>query len=202
MSLIRQHPTVYNAVKILALLGLVLLNSQKVGFALSYWDAIFEIGFNPDTTRIDPEAACRQIERLIRFRNAIHEKPVLDKKLDTEIREVESRISSLDAGNLYNQLPYSDNIGVWRGIGIRGGFDDDHYQLSIIDPDIENWVNSYSRGIPEHWGPQKNFGDFGLRAFIRPGSNNSYGKFFIVLTIIYKYIYYCNQKSLSLPPYF
>jgi len=112
------------------------------------------------------------------------------------------RISSLDAGNLYKQLPYSDNSGVWRGIGIRGGLDDDRYQLSIIDPGIENWVNSSSGNIPERWGPQKNFGDFGLRAFIRLGSNNSYGKFFIVLTIIYKYIYYCNQKSLSLPPYF
>jgi hypothetical protein len=63
---------------------------------------------------------------------------------------------------------------VWRGIGIRGGLDDDHYQLSIIDPDIENWVNSYSRDIPEPWGPQKNFGDFGLRAFIRPAGSNSY----------------------------
>jgi len=121
MSLIRQHPTVCNAVKILALLGLVLLSSQKVGFALSYWDAIFEIGFNPDTDRIDSQAACQQIERLIKFRNAVRESPVLDEKLDTEIREVESRISSLDAGNLYNRLPYSYNIGVWRGIGIRGG---------------------------------------------------------------------------------
>ena len=47
---------------------------------------------------------------------------------------------------------------MWRGIGIRGGLDNDHYQLSIIDPEIENWVNSYSRDIPERWWPQKNFG--------------------------------------------
>ena len=46
MSIIRRHRTVYNAAKILSLLCLVLLNSQKVGFALSYLDAIFEIGFN------------------------------------------------------------------------------------------------------------------------------------------------------------
>jgi hypothetical protein len=45
--LIRQNPTVYNAAKIISLLCLVLLNSQKVGFALSHWNAIFEIGFNP-----------------------------------------------------------------------------------------------------------------------------------------------------------
>jgi hypothetical protein len=174
MPLIRQHPTVYSAAKILALLCLVLLSSPKVGFALSYWDAIFEIGYNPDTDQIDSQAACQQIERLIKFRNAVRERPVFDEKLNTEIREVESRISSLDAGNLYHQLPYSDNIGVWRGIGIRGGLDDDHYQLSIIDPDIENWINSSPRDIPERWGPQNNFGDFGLRAFIRPASNNSF----------------------------
>ena len=174
MSIIRQHPTVYNAAKILALLCLVLLNSQKVGFALSYWDAIFEIGFNPAEDRIDSKAACQQIERLIKFRNAVHQRPLFDDKLHTVIRQVESRISSLDAGNLYNQLPYSENIGVWRGIGIRGVVDDDHYQLSIIDPDIENWVNSSSRDTPERWGPQKKFGDFGLRAFVRPAIKNRF----------------------------
>ena len=174
MPLIRQHPTVYNAVKIIALLCLVLLNSQKVGFALSFWDAIFEIGFNPGTDRIDSKAACQQIERLIKFRDAVHERPVFDEKLHTKLREVESRISSLDAGNLYNQLPYSDNIGVWRGIGIRGGLDDDHYLLSIIDPDIENWVNSSPGDIPERWGTQKKFGDFGLRTFIRPTIKNRF----------------------------
>ena len=170
----RRHQTVYNAGKIIALLCLVLCNSQKIGFALNYWDALFEIGFNPETHRIDSKTACLQIERLIKFRNAVHERPVLNEKLITEIRTVESRISSLDAGNLYNQLPYTDNIGVWRGVGIRGELDHDHYQLSIIDPDIVNWVNSSSRDTPERWGPQKTFGDFGIRAFIRPTSKNSY----------------------------
>ena len=174
MPIIRQHRTVYNTAKIISLLCLLLFSFQKFGFALSYWDAISQIGFNPDTDRIDSKAACQQIERLIKLRNAVHQKPVFDEKLNTEIREVESRISSLDAGNLYNQLPYSDNIGVWRGVGIRGELEDHHYQLSIIDPDIENWVNSSSRHIPESWGTQKKFGDFGLRAFIRPAINNRF----------------------------
>jgi len=174
MPIIRRHRTVYNTAKIILLLCLVLFNSPKVGFALSFWDAISEIGFNSGADRIDSKAACQQIERLIKFRNAVHERPVFDEKLNTKIREVESRISSLDAGNLYNQLPYSDNVGAWRGIGIRGGLDGDHYQLSIIDPDIEKWVNSSSRDIPVHWGPQKKYGDFGLRTFIRPTINNSF----------------------------
>ncbi|MCP4460022.1 MAG: hypothetical protein GY816_18665, partial [Cytophagales bacterium] len=80
----------------------------------------------------------------------------------------------LNAGNLYNQLPYSDSNGVWRSIGIRGGLDDDHYQLGIVDPAIENWVNSSSKGIPELWEPQKQFGDFGLRAFIRPVTKDTF----------------------------
>jgi hypothetical protein len=156
------------------LLCFVLLNFQKAGFALSYWDAIFEIGFNPDDHRIDTEAGIRQIERLIKFRNAVHAKPVFDEKLDTEIRQVESRISSLDAGNLYLQLPYFDRVGVWRGIGIQGGLEDDHYRLSISDPDIENWAESSSKAIPELWGPREKFGDFGLRVFIRPTINQSF----------------------------
>ena len=65
----------------------MLLNSQEVGFSLSYRDTIFEIRFNPDTARIDSKAACQQIERLIKFRNAIHERPVFDEKLNAEIRE-------------------------------------------------------------------------------------------------------------------
>ena len=174
MPIISQHRTVISAVKILALLCLVMLHSPKVGLALSYWDALFEIGFNPEEGRIDPKAACRQIERLIKFRNAVHARQVFDEKLNTEIRQVESQISSLDAGNLYDHLPYSDNIGGWRGIGIRGGLDDDHYQLSIIDPEVENWINSSPRDIPERWGAQKKFGDFGLRVFIRPVKNNTF----------------------------
>jgi hypothetical protein len=102
----------------------MLLSVQKVGYALSYWDAIFEIGFNPETQEVDSTTACKQIERLAGFRNTVHELPVLDVTLHNKIREVESQISSLDAGNLYTQLPYSESNGMWRGIGIRGGLDE------------------------------------------------------------------------------
>ena len=174
MLIIRQHRTVFSAIKILALLCLVSLNSPKVVLALSYWDALFAIGFDPDEGRPDPKAACQQIERLIKLRNAVHARPVVDKQLKIKIRQVESRISSMDAGNLYHQLPYADKTRIWRGIGILGLLDDDHYKLSIIDPEIENWIISPPGETPGHWGPQKNFGDFGLRAFIRPTNNNTF----------------------------
>jgi len=149
-----------------------MLNFQKDGLALSYWDALFEIGFNADESRIDTKAACQQIERLIKFRNAVHARPVVDERLNSEIRRVKSQISSLDAGNLYDHLPYSDNTGRWHGIGIRGGLDDDHYQLSIVDPKVENWISLSFRNIPEHWEPQNKFGDFGLRVFVRSANHN------------------------------
>jgi len=174
MLIIHRHRKICYAVIRIFLFFYVLLNFQRIGFAQSYWDAVFEIGFNPETQEIDSSVACQQIERLIKFRNAVHERPAFDKKLDNEIREVESRISSLDAGNLYDQLPYTDRNHVWRGIGIHGGIDDDHYRLSIINPGIDKWVNSFPRDIPELWGPQKRFGDFGLRAFIRPVTENTF----------------------------
>lgn len=174
MSLINSHRIATNTVKIAALLCLVMLHSPKVGLALSYWDALFEIGYNADEGRIDTKAACQQIERLIKFRNAVHTRPVFDERLNAEIRQIKSQISLMDAGNLYDHLPYSDSILGWHGIGIRGGLDDDQYQLSIIDPEVDNWLNSSLRNIPEYWGLQKEYGDFGLRVFIRPANLNRY----------------------------
>ena len=169
MSIIHRHQIIHCAAIIL-----LLLSFQRVGNALSYWDAIFEIGFNPETQAIDAPTACRQIERLIKYRKAVHELPVFDEKLNNKIQEVESRISSLDAGNLYDQLPYSDRNGQWRSIGIRGGVAEDHYQVAIVDPGIENWLKTFSKGNPELWGPQDQFGDFGVRVFIRPVTKDKY----------------------------
>ena len=142
-SLIRR----YRAIYITAII-IFLLSFQRFGYALSYWDAIFEIGFNPKTQSVDDTNACSQIERLVGFRNAIRELPVFDEKLNNQIQQVESQISSLDAGNLYDQLPYSESNGKWRGIGIRGGLDDDYYRLGIVDPEIKNWVSRSSKEMP------------------------------------------------------
>lgn len=157
----------------LAAVIILVLCFQSAGYALSYWDAIFEIGYNPETQRIDTPAAFRQIERLIEFRAAISEPSVFEENLNSEIREVESQISSLDAGNLYQQLPYSDSEGVWRGIGLRGRLTDNHYLLGIADPAIDDWVNS-SKENPAFWGPREQFGDFGFRTFIRPAAADKF----------------------------
>jgi hypothetical protein len=157
MSQIYPNQTIYYTAIIFLLLSFVLLSFKRVGYALSYWDAIFEIGFNPESQEIDPLNACRQIERLVRLRKAVHELPIFDKELDNKIREVEARISSFDAGNLDDPLPFSDSKGEWRRIGIRGGVEHDHYKVAIVDPGIENWLNSSSNGIPKLWRPQEQF---------------------------------------------
>ena len=156
----------------LAAVIVLVLCFQRTGYALSYWDAIFEIGFNPETRSVDTPAAYKQIERLIEFRAAISERSVFEENLNSEIREVESQISSLDAGNLYQQLPFSDSEGIWRGIGVRGRLVDDRYLLGIADPGIDEWVNASSKEIPAFWGPGEKFGDFGFRTFIRPAGTD------------------------------
>jgi len=171
---INRQRTITRAVKILALLCFVMLHFPKDGLALSYWDALFEIGYISDESRIDTNTSCQQIERLIKFNNTVHARPVFDERLNSEIRRVKSQISSLDAGNLYDHLPYSDNTGEWHGIGIRGGLKDDQYQLSIVDPEVDNWIRSSFSAIPEYWESQNIFGDFGLRVFSRSTNNNTF----------------------------
>lgn len=173
MSMIHSRKICHTAIIVL-LLNFVLLSSHKPGYALSYWDAVFEIGFNPVTQDMDSTTACKQIERMVNYRNAVRQLPVVDENLNAKIQEVESRISSLDAGNLYNQLPYTDIMRVWRGIGVRGALGDNHYRLGIVDPAIETWLQSYLKGMPQLWGPQNQFGDFGLRAFIRPVTEETF----------------------------
>jgi hypothetical protein len=162
ISIIRQHRTIYHAAKFFLILDFVLLSVQGHGYDLSYWDVIFEIGYNPKTQSINATNACRQIERLAGFRKAIRELPVFDEQLSHQIQQVESQISSFDAGNLYDTLPYSETNGKWRGIGIRGGLDAEFYRLGIVDPEVENWVKTASTELPKSWRPQKQFGDFGL----------------------------------------
>jgi hypothetical protein len=65
-------------------------------------------------------------------------------------------------------LPYSDADGVWRAIGIRGQSDFNAYRLNVVDPNIEEWLNSSSDDYLAIAGSQDHFGDIGLGIFIRP----------------------------------
>lgn len=174
ICIFRKHQSAYNTIIVIALHSLVLLISPETGYALGYWDAIYEIGYNSKTNRIENKAACKQIVEWIAFMSAVNAKPALEETLDREIQEFNSIVPPLDVGSLYDALEYSDGIGLWHGVGIRGEITEGHYTLKSVDPDISNWIDSFSQHIPACWGSQKTFGDFGFRTFIRPSSTNSY----------------------------
>jgi hypothetical protein len=81
---------------------------------------------------------------------------------------LDSRITSLDVANAYDLLPYSDADGVWRAIGVRGQSDFNAYRLNVVDPNIEEWLNSSTDDFKGIAGSQDRFGDIGLGIFIKP----------------------------------
>jgi len=155
----------------LAILACVLSVSIISGgncFAQSYWDAIFELGYEPITQKVNHALACRRIEGIHRFRELISYNLTADQDLLIKIRDLDSRITSLDVANVYDFLPYLDADGVWRAIGVRGQSDFNAYRLNVIDPNIEDWLNSSTDDYTRIAGSQDHFGDIGLGIFIRP----------------------------------
>jgi hypothetical protein len=126
------------------------------------------LGYEPKTQKVDHARACRRIEGIHRFRELILDHLAANQDLLIKIRDLDSRVTSLDAANVYDFLPYSDADGVWRAIGIRGQSDFNAYRLNVVDPNIEEWLNSSSDDYLAIAGSQDHFGDIGLGIFIRP----------------------------------
>ena len=136
--------------------------------ARSYWDAIFELGYEPMEQKADHALACRRIEGIHRFRELISDHLIADQDLLIKMRDLESRITWLDVANIYDFLPYSDADGLWRAIGVRGRSDFNAYRLNVVDPNIEKWLKRSTDDYPGIAGNQDQFGDVGLGIFIRP----------------------------------
>ena len=145
--------------------------------AQSYWDAILELGYEPITQKIDHALACRRMGDIHQLRQLIYDNLKADEDLILKIRDLDSRITSLDVANVYDFLPYSDADGVWRAIGVRGQSDFDAYRLNVVDPDIEEWLKSSTHDDTGIAAIQNHFGDIGLGIFIRPVHKDTY-KFF------------------------
>jgi len=145
--------------------------------AQSYWDAIFELGYDPITQKVNHALACRRIEDIHRFRELISDYLTADQNLLIKIRDLDSRITSLDVANVYDFLPYSGANGVWRAIGVRGQSDFSAYRLTVVDPDIEDRLFSSTDDNTGIAGSQGQFGDIGLGIFIRPVRKDTF-KFF------------------------
>jgi len=136
--------------------------------AQSYWDAIFEIGYEPMTQKVNHALACRRIEDIHRLRQLISDSLTADQDLILKIRDLDARITSLDVANVYDFLPYSDTDGLWRAIGVHGQSEFDAYRLNVVDPNIEEWLKSSSDDAPAIAGIQNHLGDIDLGIFIRP----------------------------------
>jgi hypothetical protein len=142
--------------------------------AQSYWDAIFELGYDSTTKKVSNSAACRRIEDIYRFRELVSQKLTAEKDLLKLLQNLDSRITSLDAANVYDFLPFTDAEGQWRAIGVRGQSDLNAYQLKMIDPKIEKWRKSSVDDYSTIAGSQAHFGDIGMGIFIRPIRQDSF----------------------------
>ena len=161
----------------LAILACILSVSIISGgncFAQSYWDAVFELGYEPIQQKVNHDLACRRIEDIHRFRELISGNLTASRDLLIMLRDLESRITSLDVANIYDFLPYSDSEGLWRTIGVRGQSDLNAYRLKLVDPDIEEWRDSSTADYTGITGIQDYFGDLGFDIFIRPVRKDTY----------------------------
>jgi hypothetical protein len=142
--------------------------------AQSYWDAIFELGYEPIPQKINHALACRRIEDIHRLRELISGNLTASRDLLIKLRDLESRLTSLDVANVYDFLPYSDSDGLWRTIGVRGQSDLNAYRLNVVDPNIEEWLDSSTADYTAITGIQDHFGDVGIGIFIRPARKDIY----------------------------
>ena len=157
---------------------LVLLNFALTPFgdlsAQSYWDALFELGFEPTTKKVNQVLACRRIEGIHRLRELISHHLTAEQNLFKLIRKLDSRVTSLDVANVYDFLPFSDASGHWRALGIRGQTEFNLYRLNAVDPNIQKWLNSSSDDYTVIAGSQDQLGDIGFGIFIRPIRKDTY----------------------------
>ena len=70
--------------------------------AQSYWDAIFRLGFDPSTRQISNQLACRRVNKIYELTTRISDHLEINPDLQFKMRDLHSRLTSLDAANLYD----------------------------------------------------------------------------------------------------
>lgn len=151
--------------------------------AQNFWAAVFELGFNPRTQQVDHTLAGQRVEKINTFRTLLVNHLQVEKELLQKFHDLDSMTASLDAGNLYDELTYTGQGRLWRGIGIRGELHTNEYRLFIVDPKIDNWLKASGRLQSRYLEDQGQFGDLSFRAFVRPTAYDGYrfaaaGRFF------------------------
>jgi len=81
---------------------------------------------------------------------------------------------SLDAGNLYDLLPYADSDDQWRAIGISGRSQGNSYRLSEYDPGVAKQLTLRVNAGGGSSDELQRFGDIDFQTFIRPVAKDKY----------------------------
>jgi len=140
----------------------------------TYWDSVFELGYDPDSGRASDDLACQRIEMIYDFSRLVSNHVQADQALAATYRDLRSMLSSLDAGNLYELLPYTDTDGQWRSIGISGRTQGNSYRLSEYDPGPAKQLAVRFNADGELSDGLQRFGDLDFKTFIRPVAQDRY----------------------------
>jgi hypothetical protein len=140
----------------------------------SYWDAIFELGYDPVTGKTSDVGACRRIETVYEFGQLVAGFTEADRELAETYREMRERLSSLDTGNLYKMLPYKATGSSRRAIGINGRSRNNLYRISAYDPGVDQDIIPPVNGAHGSSNDLKYFGDFNFRTFISPVAKSNF----------------------------
>ena len=139
----------------------------------AYWDILFELGYDPFAGRTNDALACRRIEMVYEFSRLVDNHAEADQALAATYRKLQTMLSSLDVGNLYDLLPYTDTDEA-RAVGIGGRTRMNSYRLSQYDPGREgpSYISINADGGA--FSDLQRFGDMDFRAYVRPVDQDQY----------------------------
>ena len=156
-----------------ALLLVLLLPIGNV-CAYTFWDAIFEIGYNPASRRVNPALACDRIEKIFQLNALISEHLVVDENLLSGIHDLNSRLPEMDVGDFFDVLPYTVAGSPWQAVDVQGESQSDTYKIHLANPETGKSLISSLRPAPGASGHQNRFGDMSLRTVIKPTQANTF----------------------------
>lgn len=95
---------IYGTAVLFFLAGLLLVFVANAN-AQTYWDAIFEIGFDAVHQRVNPAVARDRLEKIFHLNTLISDHLRIEQKLRSRIQDLHSGIQFRDARDLYNDIP-------------------------------------------------------------------------------------------------
>jgi hypothetical protein len=113
--------------------------------AQTYWDAIFEIGYNSMNQQVNPVLARDRLDRIFRLNTQATDHLIIDERLRSKIQDMQSRTTSMDAKDLYDDLSHAVAGSQLQALGIRGTSNPDSYQLHLAKPEIKKGISSSTR---------------------------------------------------------